>query len=128
MTFGGTQRHRGPLSCLRRWMQFTALVAVSGLIAACASAPRAADAEDAHAPGIVDSSCSVDNDCQVKDVGNCCGYFPACVNRNSETFPELVRAQCAKEGRMGICGFPTISACRCVDKLCVPEQATADPG
>ena len=28
----------------------------------------------------LDRSCRVDADCAVKNVGNCCGYLPACVN------------------------------------------------
>jgi hypothetical protein len=65
------------------------------------------------APGAVDTSCKTDADCAIKDVGSCCGYRPACVNTASPTFPEQVQAQCAKDGRMGICGFPAITGCTC---------------
>ena len=63
-------------------------------------------------------ACQTDADCAVKDVGNCCGYYPACVNSDSPTFPEQVKADCAKEGRMGICGFPNITGCECVEGRC----------
>jgi hypothetical protein len=66
----------------------------------------------------VDYSCTVDADCAVKNVGNCCGYYPACVNRDSPTFPEQVRERCEAEGMMGVCGFPEITACQCVDNRC----------
>jgi len=64
------------------------------------------------------TSCSRDSDCAVKNVGNCCGYFPACVHKDSATFPEQVKAQCEKEGTMGICGFREISSCMCVEGRC----------
>lgn len=62
--------------------------------------------------------CKVDADCAIKDVGSCCGAYPQCVNRDSPTFPEQVKAQCASEGRMSVCGFPSISGCRCVQGQC----------
>jgi len=57
-------------------------------------------------PGEVDFSCKNDSDCKIKDVGSCCGYRPACVNKDSETFPEAVKAQCGKSGMSGIAAFP----------------------
>src|SRR5436190_6985686 len=55
--------------------------------AAPASAPVKAPATDiasaiadpvanASEPSTVDASCKTDADCTVKNVGNCCGYFP----------------------------------------------------
>lgn len=67
-------------------------------------------------------TCNVDSDCVVKDVGNCCGYFPACVHRNSQTDPAAVRAQCARDGIASVCGFNEITACHCVRNQCVGEQ------
>lgn len=63
-------------------------------------------------------SCKSNADCAVKDVGSCCGYNPRCVNKDSQTFPEQVQAKCAKDGRVGICGFPSISGCECVAGKC----------
>lgn len=71
----------------------------------------------------VDYSCTVDSDCAVKNVGNCCGYYPACVNKDSPTFPELVAKQCAEQGTAGICGFPEIRGCACVEGRCAPSDA-----
>lgn len=68
--------------------------------------------------GIVDYSCKTDADCAVKNVGNCCGYYPACVNKDSPTFPEQVKAQCEREGRMAVCGFREIAACTCNQGRC----------
>jgi len=86
------------------------------------SAPTTQPPEAAprDAPGEVDFSCTVDADCAVKNVGNCCGYYPACVNANSPTFPEQVMTQCQREGMSSICGFPEISACQCVEGRCAP--------
>lgn len=70
------------------------------------------------APGEVDYSCTTDADCTIKNVGNCCGYYPACVNVDSPTFPEQVQAECAASGRASICGFPSLSGCKCVQGQC----------
>jgi hypothetical protein len=78
------------------------------------------------APGVVDASCKSDADCTIKDVGSCCGYRPQCVNTASPTFPEQVQAACAKSGRMGICGFPAITGCKCTAGKC--EGTGADLG
>lgn len=75
--------------------------------------------------GEVDRSCKADADCAVKDVGNCCGYYPACVNRDSPTFPAQVKAQCEAEGRMSICGFKEIAGCTCVEGRCTDQAGDA---
>src|SRR5690606_7548511 len=103
--------------------------------AAGAAAPPTAHAgpiPGAPAPGgpaaagaAVDRSCTTDADCTVKNVGNCCGYYPACVNVDSPTDPEGVQAQCAAEGRMGVCGFPEISGCQCVQGTCQDQRREA---
>ncbi len=77
-------------------------------------------------PSIVNRSCKTDADCTVKDVGNCCGYYPACVNINAKTDPKAVQAQCAKSGMASVCGFPEISDCKCVKGQCAADtQASA---
>ena len=69
----------------------------------------------------VDIHCDENADCQVKDIGSCCGYYPRCVNKDSPTFADQVKAQCAREGRAGVCGFPSVAGCRCVERQCVNE-------
>lgn len=66
----------------------------------------------------MDLSCASDSDCVVKNVGNCCGQFNACVNRGSPADPSAVMAQCAKEGKMSMCGSPVIAGCACVQGEC----------
>lgn len=66
----------------------------------------------------MDLSCASDNDCVVKNVGNCCGQFNACVNRGSPADPSAVMAQCSKEGKMSMCGSPVIAGCACVQGEC----------
>lgn len=68
--------------------------------------------------GEIDYSCRGDDDCAIKNVGSCCGYYPACVNLNSPTFPEQVKADCAASGRSSVCGFPSLSGCQCVEGRC----------
>ena len=78
-------------------------------------------------PGAVaiNRSCKTDADCMVKNVGNCCGYYPACVNVNSPTDPKGVQAECAKKGMMSVCGFPDISSCSCKQGQCEAGPAQA---
>ena len=93
-----------------------------------ATTPNApAAAPPASTPVVVDSSCKVDADCTVKDVGNCCGYYPACVNVNSRTDPAGVQASCQSRGMMSVCGFPEIAGCSCVQGKCASQPATANP-
>ena len=69
----------------------------------------------------IDSTCRTSADCAVKDVGNCCGTLPACVNKDSPTDPAAVQAQCQGRGMVGVCGFRDIAACQCVNSRCEPE-------
>ncbi|KQY55118.1 hypothetical protein [Lysobacter sp. Root494] len=73
----------------------------------------------------LDHSCKTDADCAVKNVGNCCGYYPACVNVNSPTDPKGVQAECAKNGMMSVCGFQDISSCSCKQGQCEAGPAQA---
>jgi hypothetical protein len=66
----------------------------------------------------IDNTCRTDADCTVKNVGNCCGAMPACVNKDSPVDPAAVQSQCAKDGRMGVCGFRQVSACTCNAGAC----------
>lgn len=66
------------------------------------------------------TSCKTNADCAVKNVGNCCGAMPACVNKDSPTDPAAVQAQCAAKGMMSTCGFAEISACQCDNGQCAP--------
>jgi hypothetical protein len=87
--------------------------------------PPAADAQPADSASTVDYSCTTDAECAVKNVGNCCGYYPACVNVDSPTFPEQVKAECERTGTSSICGFPVIERCQCVAGRCEPDGAGA---
>jgi len=105
------------------------LLVLSGCTSAAVTASEDAAAVETSEPAAsisqVDFSCKTDADCAVKDVGNCCGYFPACVNAASPTFPDQVRAACAREGVASVCGFADISSCQCVDSTCRAANADA---
>lgn len=115
----------------------TALAALCLALLACACTPGgpAASARaptPAQAPAAVDAgalaidrSCRVAADCEVKNVGNCCGYAPACVNRDAVPDPDAVRARCARSGIASICGWQEIQACDCVQGRC--EAVTGPP-
>lgn len=74
---------------------------------------------------VVDTSCKSNADCAVKNVGNCCGAMPACVNKDSPTDPAAVQAACAAKGMMSVCGFAEISSCQCVAGQCAPAGDAA---
>ena len=76
-------------------------------------------------PVKLDYHCTSAADCAVKDIGNCCGTYPACVNKDSPTNPAAVQAQCAKQGRMSACGFQPIDACSCTQGRCTPHGDTS---
>jgi hypothetical protein len=71
----------------------------------------------------LDRSCRTSADCAVKNVGNCCGYMPACVNTNAQPDPDAVQAQCAKQGMASVCGFQEIRSCQCVQGQCEADDA-----
>ena len=94
------------------------LVAALLLVACANAAPPRLLGPPVKPTDVVDYSCRSDADCTVKDIGNCCGAYPTCVNRDSPTFPERVRAECAKKHMAGVCGFPVIQGCNCVEGRC----------
>ena len=73
-------------------------------------------------PVRVDRSCGQDSDCVVKDIGSCCGRFPACVNRDSPADPAAVQARCARDGMAATCGFQEIAGCACRQHECVARD------
>ena len=77
------------------------------------------------APVAIDVACRTDADCTVKNVGNCCGYYPACVNVDSPTDPQGVQAQCAKQGMASVCGFREIAGCSCRQGRCEADTGAA---
>ncbi len=96
-------------------------VAVQPAPAATAVAQAPEAMETTPAPKAADElgrSCNTNSDCAVKDVGNCCGAYPMCVNKATKTDPAAVRAQCGKEGMASICGFQEVSGCQCVKGQC----------
>ena len=63
--------------------------------------------------------CEVDSDCIVKDVHNCCGYYPGCVNRDYVPDIEAVVRRCAELGIASVCGYPDNPHCQCREHSCV---------
>lgn len=121
----------------------TALLALSlSMLAACAAPPT--DTAQAQPPAVsapvakpapapasspvakLDRGCATDADCTVKNVGNCCGALPSCVNVNSPTDPEGVQRECARSGRMSVCGFKPIEGCQCVKGQCTDKIAEVE--
>lgn len=59
----------------------------------------------------IDYSCNIDADCEIKNLGNLCGYYPACVNKNFKPNPPEFKNN-------PFCGFSSIDSCKCVKNLC----------
>ena len=62
--------------------------------------------------------CESDADCVVKNIGNCCGMFLACVNQDYTPDLDAVSAACEREGRSSVCGFQEPAGCVCVNRRC----------
>ena len=68
------------------------------------------------------TACTVDADCTIKNVGNCCGEYLQCVNVAHVPDPAGVKAACEREGRSSVCGSPDITGCECIDGQCAARQ------
>lgn len=88
--------------------------------------PQVEEAPPRGAPKL-DTSCRTDADCTVKNVGNCCGAMPACVNTKSPADPAAVQAECARKGVMSACGFKNIQSCSCVAGTCRDAGGDSTP-
>lgn len=70
---------------------------------------------------LVNYACEQAADCVIKDVHNCCGYFPRCVNQDSPTpAPEC------PAGQASVCGFPDITHCECEQNTCRSMQGDTE--
>ncbi|MBD3252442.1 hypothetical protein GF386_01800 [Candidatus Pacearchaeota archaeon] len=82
----------------------------------------------------LDVKCSSNDDCLVKNIENCCGYYPKCINKTAILNPEIVRNLCNE--RNETCHNIVITYCRCQgssssNKKCVgfygkPENICGD--
>lgn len=97
--------------------------------AAAAEPPSAASAAQPVPTALApDRSCRLASDCTVRNVGNCCGYAPACVNKDAQVDPEAVRAQCERDGLSSVCGWQDIQACDCVQGQCSAADTLSPVG
>jgi hypothetical protein len=91
--------------------------ATATIAAAAPDAPPPFSSDlDAHAGLRLD--CRTDTDCAVKDVGNCCGTYLACVNADSPVDAAAVARECEDKGMAGVCGYPVIQGCICSAGTC----------
>jgi len=72
----------------------------------------------------MESPCTADSECEVKDVGNCCGSYPGCVRTDANPDRKWVQQFCATNGIAGICGMPKIESCKCEQERCTPVIKT----
>lgn len=59
-------------------------------------------------------ACTQRSDCELKNVRNCCGYYPRCVNVNT-VIPD---GGCGLLNTV-VCGFPSVDECDCRANKCV---------
>ncbi len=97
---------------------FVFLFLVGNLVSAVPSTLEEYDAS-------INYSCNIDSDCTIKDVHNCCGYYPSCTNKDALVNATLVSNLCQEEGLSGVCGFPSINSCKCINNKC---EIRYDPG
>ncbi|MCU0757519.1 MAG: hypothetical protein MUE46_20825 [Xanthomonadales bacterium] len=119
------------------WLGLTGCASTPApLAAAAAEIPTATDPTMAGAavvesaaplpePPALNLRCQTDADCTVKNIGNCCGFLPACVNKASPTAPDLVLARCAASGEEPICDHPMIYACLCEQGICRADPSVS---
>lgn len=79
---------------------------------------------DSTLPPQTDYSCKSDADCVVKDAGSCCGENPQCMNINSNPNPDYAKKRCAELGVDSVCGFRTVTGCKCINSKCVNLNPT----
>ena len=66
-----------------------------------------------------DDSCGTATDCVVKNVGNCCGQYMACVNTAFVPDLQAVKDACREGGMASICGWSEIASCACQAGRCI---------
>lgn len=87
------------------------------LVLACLSLSAHADPLESYYSGL-DRRCSVDTDCAIMNIGNCCGREPACLAKFAKPNPAWVQKQCEKHGLAGVCGFTPVMGCQCKSGRC----------
>ena len=70
----------------------------------------------------VNYNCSTSSDCIEKNVGNCCGAYMECVNKDFEQDKEALSNWCQQNEIFGICGWTVIDFCVCEDGRCMGGQ------
>jgi hypothetical protein len=81
-----------------------------------AASPHDAGRAASQTPADGHFACSQQSDCVIKNVRNCCGYYPRCANVNAVFEPP----QC--QGIDSVCGFPEVTSCECRANTCVSLQ------
>ncbi len=112
-------------ACSSTHGEWVTLKAPVAMVSRSDAAPAVSSA--AFDPGAVSRTCKVDADCEVKNVGNCCGAHRTCVSKGAATDPNAVRAQCEAEHRASVCSMEAIGGCSCVQGQCSNINAAQMP-
>ena len=81
-----------------------------------------------HGTATLDYSCTTCGDCEIKDLGDCCGhYYPECFYRGFNLDTEAVDQWCQDHhAGNGLCEFRSINTCACVEGKCVSKWSFAE--
>eukprot|EP00588_Corethron_pennatum_P017796 CAMPEP_0194304368 /NCGR_PEP_ID=MMETSP0171-20130528/2139_1 /TAXON_ID=218684 /ORGANISM="Corethron pennatum, Strain L29A3" /LENGTH=152 /DNA_ID=CAMNT_0039055629 /DNA_START=87 /DNA_END=545 /DNA_ORIENTATION=+ len=71
-------------------------------------------------------NCTTHDDCAIRDIGNCCGYYPGCVSIAFCPDIERVKTLCKEQGMASVCGWSTIDACACREGQCTDVQCDGE--
>lgn len=66
--------------------------------------------------------CNTTSDCEIKDIGSCCGEYPSCVNKDFIPDIEAVINECEESGISSTCEFPVLIYCVCIENSCVSNE------
>jgi len=73
--------------------------------------------------GLIDQYfCNTNSDCEIKDIGSCCGEYPRCVNKEFIPDIDAVINECKESGISSTCEFPVIIYCACIKNSCVSND------
>ncbi len=112
------------------------LISFIAIISGCANGAGSKDANSPNDANNTDEAnnksptfCNSDSDCKIKDVHNCCGYYPKCVNKDYVPDIAAVEKECREKGIVSICGFAQIKSCICMEHECsaMKDDSMKDP-
>eukprot|EP00584_Thalassiosira_punctigera_P012256 CAMPEP_0172563668 /NCGR_PEP_ID=MMETSP1067-20121228/101467_1 /TAXON_ID=265564 ORGANISM="Thalassiosira punctigera, Strain Tpunct2005C2" /NCGR_SAMPLE_ID=MMETSP1067 /ASSEMBLY_ACC=CAM_ASM_000444 /LENGTH=114 /DNA_ID=CAMNT_0013354159 /DNA_START=34 /DNA_END=374 /DNA_ORIENTATION=+ len=79
-------------------------------------------------PPAIETSCATNTDCAVKNVGNCCGSYLQCANKDFTPDLNATAEWCKANDIESECGWIDIRACVCEGGSCAGVQCDGVDG